>query len=139
MRDRVHKVSKCPKITPSIEIILPDLFIAGLPGCRKSYFGAWREKERGYVHVDFERELTTLLRSHRNEIIQFIRERRPQPLLGRLKEKPMPIAFYWGFPVNCLDIARLLALELTPYSLHADIQLARASFVQRGTSPVENS
>ena len=107
-------------------MILPDLFIAGLPGCGKSYFGAWLEKEHGYVHVDFERELPALLRSHRNEILQFIRERRPQPFLGRLKEKSMPIAFDWGFPVNCLDIARFLAFELTPYWFQADIQLARA-------------
>ena len=114
----------------------PDLFIAGYPGCGKSHFGRWLEKEHGYLHIDFEKEQNGLLRAYGNQLFRMIDIRDPVPLLESLKKQSKPIIFNWGFPVGCMDVAASLAHQLSPYWFRADLPLARDSFLKRADVPL---
>jgi len=114
----------------------PDLFIAGLPGCGKSHFGRWLEKEHGYLHIDFEKEQDRLLRLHGRELFRMIDIRDPAPLIEVLKKQSKPIIFNWGFLVGYMDVAASLAHHLSPYWFRADLSLARDSFLKRADVPL---
>lgn len=116
---------------------LPSLFVAGIPGCGKSHFGRWLAEAHGYLHIDFEKDQGELLSGMGSELHRFVDFRDPIPLVDRLLNKGLPVAFNWGFPVGCLDIASTIGARLFPVWFFASPSIARQSFVERGDRPLE--
>lgn len=115
---------------------LPSLFVAGMPGCGKSHFGRWLADHHGYLHIDFEKDQAELFSSMGSELHRFVDVREANPLIDRLLSTERPVAFNWGFPIGCLDIAATIGSRLLPVWFFARPDIARQSFMERGDVPL---
>jgi GNAT superfamily N-acetyltransferase len=117
----------------------PHLFVAGVPATGKSWLGQWLAAQRGYVHVDAERDHgadfeRVEVRRHWNDLVATGRAR---SFVAAIGEQHKPVIVNWGFPTRFLYVVAALQAEgIATWWFHAEAEVARRAFVRRGGIPV---
>jgi hypothetical protein len=109
----------------------PLLLLSGPPGTGKSSFGRWLEKEKGFLHVDFDHGG---LQQHELETsFRLVESSKAQLFIAELLRRKEPICLDWGFPPRCLWIVRrLVDGGVEPWWFDADPEIAKKHFLSRG-------
>lgn len=114
-----------------------QLFVSGVPGCGKSTFGRWLAQQKGFVHVDMERDG---LDQHgfRQAWNKFCGGGEAQSFLSAVAAHPSSVILDWGFPLHCIQLVqRLKDAGLKVFWFEADRLASRDHFVRRGTVPAD--
>lgn len=115
-----------------------SIFLAGVPAAGKTYFGNWLAKNKGYLHLDFEKSESADAAEVRKEWDEFFATGKELPLIQALASKNVPIVFNWGFVPNAHSfIKHLLTYGMAPVWFAASKSHAEGEFVKRGGIPVE--
>jgi len=109
----------------------PLLLLSGLPGTGKSSFGRCLEKEKGFLHVDFDHGG---LQQHELETsFRLLESSGARLFIAELLRRREPICLDWGFPPRCLWIVRrLVDGGVEPWWFDADPEIAKKYFLERG-------
>jgi hypothetical protein len=111
--------------------------VSGIPGSGKSEYGRWLQRERGFIHLDLENG-----GMDRPELYsgwqQCVSTGLPAALVEAVDRLGAPVVLDWGFPPRFLPLVRSLHdAGVAAWWFDGDRAAARASFVRRGTVPVE--
>ena len=110
-------------------------FIGGVPATGKSWLGSWLAAERGYLHIDAERNNGSnfdTADAHR-EWDELVATGRARSFLGAIARLSKPVVVNWGFPTRCLYVVAALQEEgVQAWWFKADRAQARAAFEKRG-------
>jgi hypothetical protein len=113
----------------------PVILLAGIPGSGKSSFAEWLAREKGFIHVDMEKDG---LDKHgfREHWERFCNDTTSSDFVGVLLKHSNPIALDWGFPVHCLNIVASLQKQgIVLWWFTGDRLHTRNYFEARGTIP----
>jgi len=82
------------------------VYVCGIPGSGKTNYCEWVEREKGFLHLDFDQ----LLGGHgvplKLALVGRFREN-PEEFISELSKRRQPVVIDWGFPISCLPIVRL--------------------------------
>ena len=103
---------------------LTVLLIAGRPGAGKSEFCRWLRDNRGYVHVETDKEPDWIL------LALGARDGSPTPLLERLQQVGPDVAFEWGMRMEFLGaVPALVPLGVEPWWFDGEEPAAREGWL----------
>lgn len=122
-------------IAPNVKAMKPPIFVSGVPCTGKSWLGSWLSKERGFHHVDAEKnhgaDLDALGIHHEWDLA--LSTGRAEALGEKVAKLPNPVLLNWGFPMSCLYFVRALQVAgIETWWIRADPALARKAFIERG-------
>jgi hypothetical protein len=101
------------------------LLLSGIPASRKTSFGRWLERERGFVHLDVETPGVLERHGLRPEWDALFTQG-PGSLIARLAG---PTVIDWGFPPHCLPFVRsLVTAGVQPWWFGGDWDAAENSY-----------
>jgi hypothetical protein len=111
------------------------LFIAGVPASGKSFFGEWVESNKGFVHIDAEK-------NNKLDALQihaiwddWLATSDCGRLVSALQTLSQPIVVNWGFPTAYLPaVAALKRAGISCWWFDADLSQARVAFERMGKS-----
>ena len=110
-----------------------NILVAGIPGSGKTTYCQWLEREKGFLHLDFDelsQENGTELKLALFDCLRHTAER----FLHAISTLEQPIAIDWGFPPGYLTLVKLFRLNgFAIWWFDGDRDAAKASFIQRGT------
>lgn len=114
-----------------------NILVAGIPGSGKTTFCQWLEREKGFVHLDFDELLQARGTEQKLALIRCLGHT-AEEFLSAISRQEQPIAIDWGFPLEGLSLVRLFKQSgFAIWWFDGDRNAARESFVQRGTVPLE--
>ncbi|SRR6266545_369041 len=90
--------------------MLHNLFLAGVPAVGKSWLGTWLAEQRGYVHIDAERNggFDFDRAGVHDEWNELIETGRAKSFLTAVRRLAKPVVINWGFPTRYLYIVSAL-------------------------------
>jgi len=106
-----------------------------VPTVGKSWLGTWLAEQRGYVHIDAERNggFDFDRAGVHDEWNELIETGRAKSFLTAVRRLAKPVVINWGFPTRYLYIVSALQAEgVQAWWLHAERTQARAAFIARG-------
>lgn len=110
------------------------LLVSGVPCTGKSLLGSYLARERGYIHIDAERDHGADFDRagiHR-EWDEFLNTGLGQAFVDAAARLGKPIVLNWGMPMNFLPIGPALqAAGMEAWWLYADRAAARSAFIKR--------
>ena len=113
------------------------LLISGLPGSGKSTFVSWLASEKQFFAVDMERGGIDRL-GLRDSWDKFFSGHDREAFPNILRARNQSIVLDWNFPPSCLHVVSvLMELGFELWWFDGDWLAARASFVRRGSEPVQ--
>jgi cytidylate kinase len=121
---------------PAADIRL--ILVCGIPGSGKSTFCEWLEREKGFIHLDFDfllreqgtqEKLSTIAPLLRSDLDNFV---------SGVRKAGRSVAIDWGFPIASLGAVRLLKQKgFVPWWFDGDREAAHEAFTRRGTVSLE--
>ncbi|MBI5821134.1 MAG: hypothetical protein HZA88_19360 [Verrucomicrobia bacterium] len=116
------------------------VFVSGVPCTGKTWLGDWLSQERGFHHVDAEKNGGADLDAvgiHREWDLA-INTGRAEDLTKKIATLSKPVVLNWGFPMCYLYFVRALQVAgIETWWIRADPTLAREAFVKRGKIDVK--
>jgi hypothetical protein len=88
------------------------LLISGVPASGKTHFGAWLERTKGFIHIDYEKEMPRLKREGLWPTwAGFLSSRNAKPFVEALRALGSPVVWDWGFPPEAIAAVGTLKRE----------------------------
>ncbi len=107
--------------------------VCGIPGSGKTSYSEWLEREKGFLHLDFDQLLHGFGTQHKLSLIALFRGN-PEAFISRLSQKSQSTMIDWGFPLSMLSQVRWLQQKGTvTWWFDGDREAARQAFIKRGT------
>jgi len=114
------------------------LLLSGVPASGKSYFGNWLEQERGFLHLDIEKDGRLQQINLQQSWSTCFQTRECDDFVVRLKELGRPVVQNWGFPTAYLHVIESLRESgVDVWWFDADHSVARRSFLRRDDISVQ--
>jgi hypothetical protein len=115
------------KITKSI------VHLCGIPGCGKTTYARWLERQKGFLHLDFDKLLNGQGPEDQLRLVQALQTKGPKLFVATVRRARRSIAIDWGFPPNSLPLVEALQQEgVLVWWFDGDREAARQSFIKRG-------
>jgi AAA domain len=110
------------------------ILVCGIPGSGKSTFCEWLEREKGFIHLDFDFLLRGQGTQEKLSLISPLLRSDLDNFFSELRKAGRPVAIDWGFPVNSLEAVRLLKQGgFVPWWFDGNRNAAQEAFTHRGT------
>jgi hypothetical protein len=114
------------------------ILVAGIPGSGKTTYCRWLEREKGFLHLDFDELFNNRGTEQKLALVRQLKHTAEAFILA-LRSEDQPIVIDWGFPPALLTLVSCFAANgMTPWWFDGDHAAARESFLHRGTGPIEN-
>ena len=113
----------------------PAFFVSGVPCTGKTWLGSWLSQERGFHHVDAEKNNGADLDAVgiRHEWNLTISTGRAEDLTKKIAALSKPVVLNWGFPMCYLYFVKALQVaDIETWWIQTDPPLARKAFIERG-------
>ena len=115
--------------------MLRHIFLAGVPATGKTWLGSWLAEQRGYVHIDAERNGGSDFDAHglHEAWDEVIATGRADGFVAAADRLGKSVVVNWGFPTCYLYVVSALqSAGVDAWWLQAERTLARAAFTARG-------
>jgi predicted ABC-type ATPase len=86
-------------------IVAQNVLVAGIPGSGKTEYCRWLEREKGFLHLDFDELLTGHGTEEKLALIEQLR-RTAEEFVFAISKQGKPIVIDWGFPLGSLSLVR---------------------------------
>jgi hypothetical protein len=83
-------------------IVAQNVLVAGIPGSGKTEYCRWLEREKGFLHLDFDELLTGHGTEEKLALIEQLR-RTAEEFVFAISKQGKPIVIDWGFPLGSLS------------------------------------
>ncbi len=93
-----------------MKIARQNILIAGIPGSGKTTYCRWLERERGFLHVDFD-ELQNRRGTAPKLLLYDHLRLTAEDFLRAISKKKRPIVIDWGFPPAMISLVSFLKLN----------------------------
>jgi hypothetical protein len=109
------------------------VLLAGIPASGKSHFGRWLEEQRGFLHLDVEKDGRLASLGLEGAWTRCFEMQDVTTFVSQIRGMDRPVVVNWGFPVHCLEIVKQLKSQgLVPWWFSADPAQAEREFRKRG-------
>lgn len=111
--------------------------VCGIPGSGKTSYCEWLERQKGFLHLDFDQLLRGLGTQTKLSLIALL-QGNPDAFISRLSQEGQFTVIDWGFPLSMLPRVRWFQQKGTAtWWFDGDREAARQAFIKRGTVSLE--
>jgi shikimate kinase len=115
----------------------PLVLLAGIPASGKSHFGRWLEEQRGFLHLDVEKDGRLATLRLEGAWTRCFEMQDVTTFVSQIRAMNRPVLVNWGFPVHCLEMVKQLKSQgLVLWWFSADPEQAEREFKKRGDVPL---
>lgn len=115
------------------------ILLSGIPASGKSSYGQWLAREKGFLHLDVEKNGVLAKAGLEPVFHETFQSRDVMPFVRTLRSRERHVAVDWGFPPHCLWVIQALGRAgVDLWWFDGDREAARKAFLKRGTVAVAN-
>ena len=116
---------------------LKIVHVCGIPGSGKTAYCEWLKREKGFLHMDFDRLLKGDGNSKQLSLIQKL-NRSVEDFISEVFRRAKSTVIDWGFPIENLPLVMQFKKKgIAVWWFDGDREAARESFALRGTVSME--
>ena len=107
--------------------------VCGIPGSGKTSYSEWLERQKGFLHLEFD-QLQRGLGTQSNLSLIELLQANPDAFISRLLQTGQSTVIDWGFSLSDLSlVCRLQQRGTVTWWFDGDRKAARQAFIKRGT------
>jgi len=105
------------------------LLVSGIPGTGKSTFCGWVKREKGFIHLEFDKLLEGKGSSEELSLMAILNSRGSRAFVDELRKLDKKVAVEWGFhPNNLPQVREMVEAGAEAWWFDGDRPAAREAF-----------
>lgn len=118
-------------------ISMAIVHICGIPGSGKTSYSEWLERQKGFLHLEFDHLLRGLGTQSKLSLVELF-QNNPNAFISRLSQTGKSTVIDWGFSLADLSRVRRLQQKGTvTWWFDGDREAARQAFIKRRPESLE--